>query len=125
MSEGKLRSGISMQYGKKDTAGSQTLESVWFNFTVLDGGEVQIRTSKETIIMSPGAFMALMHLFSQATQSLTWTDPERLVNIQAKDNSKVFEDLFKELTAKTGGMSYIDNGIGHKRYLMIPADQLL
>ena len=65
----KMYDGISAQYGMKGRD-QETSDSVYFNFTVYENGEVQVRgyAGKDyaTIVLGQGAFRELVALYAKA-----------------------------------------------------------
>jgi hypothetical protein len=60
-----LRKGLSAQYGPKSHDPGVS-DSVWFNFTVYENGEVQIRNKDSIMVLDKDAVHALQKLWQDA-----------------------------------------------------------
>jgi hypothetical protein len=104
----KMYAGLSAQYGRKakkpDMSGG---DEVWFNFTVYENGEVQIKTGRDSTVMSRDAFLSLLHLFTQATKSTIMVDPAMGAFIPvASSNADLLKGILNDLILKDARLNF-------------------
>jgi len=108
----KLHDGISAQYGRPVGAINDTDRGIVLdNFTVYNNGEVQIRgwsgESSSTVILEKNAFIVLMNLFAQGTDSVYLLTPSHSAGMLAQDAADKVHEFMNSLLLKNVPLNYL------------------